>query len=115
MATMSESPMAEVNEYRPPTQSQKPNMFAVSMPNAATFSALVETATKCLATALSSPPSPSSSHRRAPGALVRGSFVVEVFGATTKRGGAGARARVGAAGAGGAVLDTKRKVSERSE
>jgi hypothetical protein len=66
IATMSESPIAEVNEYRPPTQSQKPNMFAVSMPNSATFSALVETATKCFATAFSSPPSPSTSQRRAP-------------------------------------------------
>src|SRR5262249_13053988 len=33
MASMVESPIAEVIEYRPPTQSQNPNMFAVSMPN----------------------------------------------------------------------------------
>ena len=82
MATISESPIAEVKEYRPPTQSQKPNMFAVSMPNSATFSALVETATKCLATALSSPPSPSSSQRRASVALVSVSCVVKVLDAT---------------------------------
>ena len=37
--------MAESIEYRPPTQSQNPNMFAVSIPNSATFSALVDTAT----------------------------------------------------------------------
>ena len=43
--------MAESIEYRPPTQSQKPNMLAVSMPNSDTFAALVETATKCRATA----------------------------------------------------------------
>ena len=48
---MVESPIAESIEYRPPTQSQKPNMFAVSMPNADTFPAFVETATKCFATA----------------------------------------------------------------
>ena len=35
-------------------------MLAVSMPNLATSSALVETATKCLATAFSSPPRPFS-------------------------------------------------------
>ena len=40
-------------------------MFAVSMPNADTFSALVETATKCLATADASPPSPLSNQSRA--------------------------------------------------
>ena len=33
-------------------------MLAVSMPNLATSAAFVETATKCLATAFSSPPSP---------------------------------------------------------
>jgi hypothetical protein len=48
---MRESPMAEVKEYRPPTQSQNSNMFSGSMPNSATASVLVETATKCLATA----------------------------------------------------------------
>ena len=56
--------MAESIEYRPPTQSQNPNMLAVSMPNADTFSALVDTATKWLATASSGtrarrPPSPA--------------------------------------------------------
>ena len=42
--------MAESIEYRPPTQSQNPNMLAVSMPNSETLAAFVETATKCLAT-----------------------------------------------------------------
>ena len=50
-ATIVDRPMAESIEYRPPTQSQKPNMFAVSIPNSATSSAFVETATKCLAIA----------------------------------------------------------------
>ena len=35
IASMSDSPIAESTEYRPPTQSQKPNMFAGSMPKAA--------------------------------------------------------------------------------
>ena len=36
MAIISDRPIAESIEYRPPTQSQNPNMFAVSMPNSAT-------------------------------------------------------------------------------
>src|SRR5256885_116081 len=40
-------------------------MFAVSMPNFATSVVLVDTATKCLATADSSPPSPARLHSRA--------------------------------------------------
>ena len=51
MAGMVDKPIAESIEYRPPTQSQNSNMFAVSMPNLATSAALVETATKCQATA----------------------------------------------------------------
>src|SRR5438445_511118 len=45
-------------------------MLAVSMPNVATSPAFVETATKCFATALTSPPKPSSNHARALCALV---------------------------------------------
>ncbi len=60
-------------------------MFSVSMPNSATPSALVETATKCLATAASSPPSPASDHSRAVRALVIVSSVVKVFEEITKR------------------------------
>jgi replicative DNA helicase len=41
-ATIVDSPMAESIEYRPPTQSQKPNIATVSMPKAATSAALVE-------------------------------------------------------------------------
>ena len=58
-------------------------MLSVSMPNSATSSALVETATKCLATAASSPPSPASDHSRAVCALVIVSSVVKVFEETT--------------------------------
>ena len=67
---MVESPIAESIEYRPPTQSQNSNMLVVSMPNSATFSAFVDTATKCLATALASPPRPWSDQSRALCALV---------------------------------------------
>src|ERR1700759_5419636 len=65
MAAITESPIAESTEYRPPTQSQNPNMLSVSMPNSSTSFLLVETATKCLATGSS--PSASVSARRAPG------------------------------------------------
>ena len=51
IAIISDRPIAESIEYRPPTQSQNPNMFVVSMPNSRTLSALVDTATKCFATA----------------------------------------------------------------
>ena len=63
IAIMVDRPIADSIEYRPPTQFQKPNMFAVSMPNLLTASALVETATKCLATAASSPSAASDQSR----------------------------------------------------
>ena len=66
-------------------------MFAVSMPNSATFSALVLTATKCLATA--SGPSDAVSQSRASVALVMVSMVVNVFELTTTRVLAGSRSR----------------------
>ena len=52
MASAIEVPMADHEEYRPPTQSQKPNMLAVSMPKSATALAFVESAAKWLPTAL---------------------------------------------------------------
>lgn len=45
------SPIADHKEYLPPTQSQKPNIFAGSIPKSFTFGSLVLRATKCLATA----------------------------------------------------------------
>src|SRR5271168_1512332 len=84
MATMDESPIAESIEYRPPTQSQNPNMFAVSIPNFETSAAFVETATKCLAMDFSSPPSPLSAQSRAVCAFVIVSSVVKVFDETMK-------------------------------
>src|SRR4029450_790157 len=96
MAIITDRPTADGSEYRPPTQSQKPNMFSVSMPNSDTFCALVLTATKCLATADSSPPRPFSSQVRASLALVSVSWVVNVLDTTMNRvvGGPGAGALV---------------------
>ncbi len=76
-------PIADHSEKRPPTQSQNSNMFAASMPNAVTSSVLVDSATKCLATAPS--PSASTSQARADLALVSVSWVVNVFEATMNR------------------------------
>ena len=73
-------------------------MLSGSMPNSATALALVDTATKCLATA-SSPaasPSPASSQSRAAAALVSVSRVVNVLELTTNRVVAGSRSWVAA-------------------
>ena len=91
-------------------------MFAGSIPNSATRCALVDTATKCLATA-SSParsPSPSSSQRRATFALVSVSSVPNVLDDTTTSVSAGSRSRVASATSVGSMLDTNRKVRSRS-
>ena len=110
---MVESPTAESIEYRPPTQSQNPNMFSVSIPNSATPSALVETATKCLAIAASSPPRPARAHSRAVRALVIVSRVVNVFEQTTNSVSAGSRSRVASAKSVPSTLETKRKLISR--
>merc|ERR1719458_2295422 len=78
------SPMADHKEYLPPTQSQNPNMLLVSMPNSATLAALVDKATKCFATAFSSPAF-SRNQVLAVVALVMVSCVVNVLEAMTKR------------------------------
>ena len=73
-------------------------MLSVSMPNSATPLALVDTATKCLATA-SSPaasPSPASSQSRAAAALVSVSSVVNVLELMTNSVVSGSRPRVAA-------------------
>jgi len=69
-------------------------MLSVSMPKAETFSAFVETATKCLATAALSPPNPFKSQSRAVWALVIVSSVVKVLEETINRVSAGSRSRV---------------------
>ena len=89
-------------------------MLAVSMPNLATSCALVETATKCLATALSSPPSPCSDQARAVWALVIVSSVVKVFDETMNSVSAGSRSRVASAKSVPSTLETKRNVMPRS-
>ncbi|PPS68237.1 hypothetical protein BZZ08_07417 [Streptomyces sp. MH60] len=114
MAIIRESPIAESKEYRPPTQSQNSNMLAVSMPNPVTFSALVDSATKCLATAFSSPSNAASSQDRAEVALVIVSMVVKVLEAMTNSVSAGSRSRTASCRSAPSTLDTKRKVSARS-
>src|ERR1700744_2133874 len=106
IAAITESPIAESTEYRPPTQSQKPNMLSVSMPNSSTSFLLVETATKCLATASS--PSASVSQRLAAVALVSVSSVVKVLDATMKSVVAGSKSANFAIRSAGSTLDTNR-------
>lgn len=47
-----DKPIADQSEYRPPTQSQNSNIFALSIPNSVTLVSLVDKATKCFATVL---------------------------------------------------------------
>ena len=89
-------------------------MLAVSIPNSDTFSAFVETATKCLATALTSPPSAVEQPWRALSALVIVSSVVKVFDETMKRVSAGSRSRVASTRSVPSTFDTKRNVIARS-
>ena len=103
--------MAESIEYRPPTQSQNPNMFAVSMPNFATRSALVDTATKCLATASS--PSEAVIQSRADVALVSVSSVPNVLEEMMNSVSAGFRSRVASTKSVESTLDTNRNVMSR--
>ncbi len=112
IAIIVDRPIAESIEYRPPTQSQKPNMFAVSIPNFPTASAFVETATKCRAIAASSV-SPSTTHARAVRALVIVSRVVNVFDETTNNVSAGSRSTVASAKSVPSTFDTNRKVRSR--
>ena len=103
---MTDSPIAESTEYRPPTQSQKPNMLAVSMPNSPTRRALVDTATKCRDTASS--PSASVSQRRAAVALVSVSSVEKVLDAMMKSVVAGSSPSNFASRSAGSTLETNR-------
>ena len=88
-------------------------MFAVSMPNLVTSAALVDTATKCRATARSSP-SVRRLQSRAAWALVSVSWVVKVFDDTTKSVSAGSRSRVDSTKSAPSTLETKRSVRRRS-
>jgi hypothetical protein len=89
-------------------------MFAGSTPNFDTSAALVDTATKCFATAAAAPPHPRSSHSRAVRALVIVSSVVKVFDETMKSVSAGSRSRVASTKSVASTLDTNRNVSARS-
>ena len=89
-------------------------MLAVSMPNFATSSALVETATKCLAVAACSPFRPASSQSRAVCALVMVSSVVKVLEETMNSVSAGSRSCTASAKSVPSTLETKRKVMVRS-
>jgi hypothetical protein len=89
-------------------------MLSASIPNSATSLALVDTATKCFATA-SSEPSLDSAHSRAEWALVIVSSVVKVLEETTNRVSAGSRSRVDSAKSVPSTLETNRKVMSRSE
>ncbi len=89
-------------------------MFAGSMPKAATFSAFVDTATKCFATAASSP-SCSISHRRAEVALVSVSRVPKVLEEMMKSVSSAERSRRASTKSVESTLDTKRNVRSRRE
>ena len=84
------------------------------MPNSDTFSAFVETATKCFATADSSP-SPSTSQARAECALVIVSSVVNVFEETMNSvsGGVEVARRLGEVGAVDVGDEAERQVAPR--
>ena len=84
------------------------------MPNFATSAALVETATKCFATDVSSPPRPASDHSRAVRALVIVSSVVKVLDDTMKSVSAGSRSRTASAKSVPSMFETNRKVRLRS-
>ncbi len=84
-------------------------MFAVSMPNADTSFAAVDTATKCFATASLPAPSPLSSHSRAVAALVIVSSVVKVLLATMNSVSAGSQSRVFSKKSLASTLETNRQ------
>ena len=83
------------------------------MPNFATSSAFVETATKCLATADSSPPNAFTDHSRAVRALVRVSRVVNVLDETMNSVSAGSRSWVASQKSVPSTLLTNRNVRSR--
>ena len=87
-------------------------MFSVSIPNAATASALVETAAKCLAIAASSP-SAASVHSLAVVAFRMVSSVVKVLDETMNRVSAGSRSRVASAKSVPSTFETNRNVRSR--
>ena len=87
-------------------------MLAVSIPNFSTPAVFVETATKCRATAFSSP-SALSTHSRAVCALVMVSSVVKVLEQTMNKVSSAFRSRVASAKSVPSTFETKRKVMSR--
>ena len=83
------------------------------MPNLRTASVLVDSATKCFATAASLP-SASISHLRAVAALVIVSSVVKVFDAMTNSVSPASRSRVASVKSAPSTFETKRNVIDRS-
>src|SRR3954449_495301 len=106
--------MAESTEERPPTQSQVTNIFEVSMPNFATASAFVDTATKCLATDLASPPRPAWDQARADQAFVIVSNAVKVLEQIMNSVSEGSRSRTASSKSLPSTFETNRNVMERS-
>jgi len=60
MASIVERADRRIHRISPADPVPETDILAVSMPKSATFAAFVETATKCRATALASPPRPLS-------------------------------------------------------
>ncbi len=89
-------------------------MLSTSIPNSVTFSEFVDRATKCSATAFSSPPRPFSSQERAEVALVMVSIVVNVLEATMNSVSAGSRSRTASCRSAPSTFDTKRNVRSRA-
>ena len=90
-------------------------MLAVSMPNSDTFAALVETATKCLATAfVIAAEALRATSRARVCALVIVSSVVKVFDETMKSVSAGSRSRTASTKSVPSTLETNRNVMARS-
>ena len=87
-------------------------MLAMSMPNFATRSALVDTATKCLATA-ASVPSAEVIQSRAEVALVNVSSVPNVLDEMMNSVSSGSRSRVASTKSVESTLDTNRNVMSR--
>ncbi len=87
-------------------------MFSMSIPNAATASALVDTAAKCRAIAASSPRA-ASVHSRAVVAFRIVSSVLKVFDETMKSVSAGSRSRVASAKSVPSTFETNRNVRSR--
>ena len=84
------------------------------MPNFATASALVDTATKCLATDLASPPRPACDQARADQAFVIVSNVVKVSEQIMNSVSEGSRSRTASLKSLPSTFETNRNVMERS-